>query len=233
MSAQHTAVTGDTEEELNTKIRRLENQNQDLQSRIQDLESEIRRLRDTEVGMSSIQRRLVRRQLICSLYTALGHQKNYPREGTFDWLENGGGAEAFREISGWGRGQTQDLLRLMDPRPAGSIIRVGNDAAHTYSFDDAKRAVSNNEESLRRVIDFFTLQCSASEDMGTAADRLQGSLGRSNTKLGGLASWIERWKRDRSQGQPTQVQGGAGSGRSEGGDAKRRAMAADWWRTGK
>ena len=226
MSAQHTAVTGGAEEELNTKIRRLENQNQALKYKVLLLENELRGFRDGGGEMSDIEKRLVRRQLICSLYTALGHQQNDPREGTFDWLENGGGAEAFREISGWDRGQTQDLLELMDPRPARSIIRVGNDAAHTYSFDDAKRAVGDDEESLRRVIDFFTVQYGVSGDMSTAAGKVQRSLGRSNAKLGGLASWIKRWKQNRSQEQPAQVQGGAGSGRSEEGGA----MDADWWR---
>ena len=129
-----------------------------------------------------------------------------------------------------GPGSDSRSAKAYGSTPARSIIRVGNDSAHTYSFDDAKRAVGDNEESLRRVIDLFTVQCGARGDMGTAAAMLQGSLGRSNAKLGGLASWIKRWKQNRSQGQPTHVQGGAGSGRSEEGDAKRRAMDADWCR---
>ena len=143
-------------------------------------------------------------------------------------MEKDGGAEVFQEIYGWDQDQTEDLLGLMDPRPPESIITVGNDATHTYSFDDAKRAVGDDEESLRRAIDIFTVQYGTRGHMGTVSARLQGSLGRSNTKLGELASWIKKWKLGRTQGQSTQVQGRARPWRSKKGNAKSLAMDAGW-----
>ena len=234
MHAQHNAVPGDLDEMsenqvLKDKIRELETQNRALKFQIQKLERDIVGLTEAGDGIEDIRKRLVRRQLICSLYTALGHQSNDPRGGTLNWLK-GQGAEYLRSISGWDQDQTRDLLELMDPSPPTSIIHMGNDAAHGYSFDDAKRAVGEDEESLRLVIDLFTVQYGESGDMHGAAARLRDTWDPDKTKLGELASSIKGWKQNRDQGRPTQGQGVARACQSKEQDAKRQAMNADWRR---
>ena len=138
MHSQHNAVPGDPDERsenqvLKDKIHELETQNQNwaLEFQIKKLEGDIVELTEAGDGIKDIRKRLVRRQLICSLYTALGHQSNDPREGTLNWLKKGQGAEYLRSISGWDQDQTRGLLKLMDPSPPTSIIQMGNDAAHT------------------------------------------------------------------------------------------------------
>lgn len=85
--------------------------------------------------------RIVRRQLICCIYTALRHPGNASLVGAFTWLAFN--AELFLKLFRDSQEQIQDLLDLIHSRR--SIIRMGNDVGHRYSLTDAMGAVDEQE----------------------------------------------------------------------------------------
>jgi hypothetical protein len=94
---------------------------------------------------------LIKRELICAVYTALGHPDNTPRTSTYDWIVHQ--KPLLESIFNVNHEKLKEILRLLDPRQKGSLIKAGNMVAHCHSLADAREVIY--EDALITILDLL------------------------------------------------------------------------------
>jgi hypothetical protein len=85
------------------------------------------------------------------VYTALGHPENTPRTSTYDWIVHQ--KPLLESIFNVNHEKLKEILRLLDPRQKGSLIKAGNMVAHCHSLADAREVIY--EDALITILDLL------------------------------------------------------------------------------
>jgi hypothetical protein len=133
---------------------------------IQVLQGEVQFLRGNRAT-------LIKRELICAVYTALGHPENTPRTSTYDWIVHQ--KPLLESIFNVNHEKLKEVLRLLDPRQKGSLIKAGNMVAHCHSLADAREVIY--EDALITILDLLNQATpDTTTDLQSAAHTLRLQL---------------------------------------------------------
>ena len=99
-------------------------------------------------------RRILYREIIVSVYIALGHNQNNPRTTTFDYLRIR--PSILQEAFDIEPEDITDVLNALNPRKSQSWINLGNAAAHEFTIGEAWCLAE--DPTIRRLLHALTSQ---------------------------------------------------------------------------
>jgi predicted RNase H-like nuclease (RuvC/YqgF family) len=168
-------------EESKRKMDGLERGNKSLMAGAEESKRKTDRLEREIDGLKRGKNALIKREILCAFYTAIGHQSNTPRSFTYEWMTQN--LELMQSIFGIHSGDAIYFLRLLDPRSTKSLIKEGNIAAHHHTLAEARIAVGGQEQPLQMFIDLLAERSDEDTDIESAANELKLHLRHNYPKL--------------------------------------------------
>jgi hypothetical protein len=135
---------------------------------IRELKTKINRLDD-------YYRRIVQRELVTAIYTALGYDNSVPRNRFYqDLIKDPTLArEVFGNRTGLDANNLPAILSTLDPRDKNGPIHTGNDYVHRHTIADARAYIDN--DGMKFLLEFLD-GGNPWEELESAAYRVQAEL---------------------------------------------------------